>query len=94
MRTKQVLPYGPAVMLALFSRAKQERNVSTLTSLANGLLPYVRTNIDAATLIQLVSNAAFSEGFTLTGGTVPFADTWKYAGSDGRSVVTVDPGGA
>lgn len=75
MRAKQVLPCGPAVMRALFGRAKQERNVSTLTSLADGLLPYARTNIDTAALIQLAANAAFSEGFTLTGGAGSFADT-------------------
>lgn len=78
------------VMLALFNRAKQERNVSTLTSLANELLQYVRTNIDAATLVQLGADAVFSDDFTLKGGTVPFADTWKYASIDGKSVVTID----
>lgn len=78
------------VMLALFNRAKQERNVSTLTSLANQLLPYVRTNIDATTLIQLGADAVFSENFTLESGTVPFKDTWKYASIDGKSVVTID----
>jgi LCP family protein required for cell wall assembly len=78
------------VLLALFNRVKQERDVSALASLANKLLQYVRTNIDAATLIQLGADAVFSDNFTLKGGAMPFGHTWHYASIDGRSVIKID----
>ena len=77
-------------MLALFNRVKQERNVGTLAELANNLLQYVRTNLDAGTLLQLGVKAVFSDGFSLSGGTVPFEDTWRYAKVGNASVIQID----
>jgi len=78
------------VMLAFFNRAKEERSVETLTLLANSLLEYVSTNIDATTLIKLGIDAVFSDNFDLQGRAVPFEDTWKYARVNGASVIQID----
>lgn len=78
------------VMLAIYNRAKQERSVETLTTLANNMLEYVSTNIDASTLIQLGIEAVFSDNFTLQGRAVPFEDTWEYASVNGASVIRID----
>jgi LCP family protein required for cell wall assembly len=78
------------VMLAFFNRAKQERDVGTLVTLANNLLKYVRTNIDVKTLIQLGIESVFSDGFEFKGEAVPFKGTWKYASINGASVIEID----
>jgi len=78
------------VMLAFFNRAKKERSVETLTLLANNLLEYVSTNIDANTLIKLGIDAVFSDNFELQGRAVPFDGTWKYATVNGASVIQID----
>ncbi|HWR18426.1 MAG TPA: LCP family protein [Clostridia bacterium] len=78
------------VMLAFFNRAKQERDVATLVALANNLMGYVDTNLDAGALIQLGIDSVFSEGFVFKSGAVPFEGTWKYASINGASVIEID----
>lgn len=78
------------VMEAFLARAKKEKSVATLTALADTLLQYVKTNMDATQLVQMGIDVVFSEGFSYKTASLPFKGTWQYASVNGASVIKID----
>lgn len=79
-----------AVMSALFARAKQEKNVASLTSLIYSLTDYVETNMSPWQMISIGTGVVFGNGGAPIKGTIPCEGSWSYAYEGSMAVIHID----
>lgn len=80
-----------AVMTALFARARQEKNVASLTSLIYSLTDYVETNMTPWQMISIGTGVVFGKNSVgPQKGTIPCQGSWSYAYEGSMAVIHVD----
>jgi LCP family protein required for cell wall assembly len=80
-----------AVMGAFLSRARQEKDVASLTSLMYRLMDYVETNMSPWMMISMGTNLVFGSGLsTPMKGTIPCEHSWQYAYEGSMAVIHID----
>ncbi|MBQ1893270.1 MAG: LCP family protein [Clostridia bacterium] len=80
-----------AVMNSLYVRAKQEKDVASLTSLMYKLMGYVETNMSPYEMISLGTKIVFGTGGTAPiKATIPCTGSWSYAMEHGMAVIHID----
>lgn len=79
------------VLYGLLDRVR-EQPLSKWVSIANEISKYIRTNADINTIYDLGKAALIdsSTEFNISGVSLPFTGTWKYATIDGMSVIDLD----
>lgn len=79
------------VLYGLLNRVK-EQPLSKWVDIANEISKYIRTNADINTIYNLGKSALIdsSTQFDISGVSLPFDGTWKYATIDGMSVIDLD----
>ena len=79
------------VMDALMQRARQEKDVSSLTSLMYKLMGYVETNMSPWQMISMGTRIVFASGSTHAArGTIPCSGSWSYAYEGSMAVIHID----
>lgn len=78
------------MMVALFNKVKETKDIFTLTGLINDLTKYVRTNLSPGQMISLGTNLFFGDTIKIDGCSVPFDGTWEYMYVNGSAVIKLD----
>lgn len=80
------------VMTAFLARARQEKDVASLTSLMYRLMDYVETNMSPWDMISMGTNLVFGSGLSTAPqkGTIPCEHSWQYAYENGMAVIHID----
>lgn len=80
-----------AVMSAFLARAKQEKDVASLTSLMYKLMDYVETNMSPWDMLKIGSNLVFGGNTSAPlKGTIPCSGSWSYAYEGKMAVIHMD----
>lgn len=79
-----------AVLAAFLARARQEKDVASLTSLMYSLMGYVETNMTPWAMISMGTGLVFGPGVTPQKGTIPCEHSWQYAYEGSMAVIHID----
>ncbi|MBR3459336.1 MAG: LCP family protein [Clostridia bacterium] len=79
------------VMNSLLKRARQEKDIVSLTSLIYSLTDYIDTNLSPWQMISIGSGVVFGSNLNNTQkGTIPCTGSWNYAYEGSMAVIHID----